>query len=136
MHVTLVTLSGTRYDDVAKEVRLATPNGAMLVLPYHEPMTAVTTAGAVIIVDKVGEEEVFASYGGLMEVSENSVRLLLDEADHARDLVEEEIKEALESALQLKAKAKDQTELTEAQRLIDRHEVRLGVAQLRRKTRR
>ena len=96
MHVTLVTLSGTRYDDVAKEVRLATPNGAMVVLPYHEPMTAVTTAGAVIIVDKVGEEEVFASYGGLMEVSENSVRLLLDEADHARDLVEEEIKEALD----------------------------------------
>lgn len=36
------------------------------------------------------------------------MRLLLDEADHARDLVESEIAEALVAAREMKAKATDQ----------------------------
>ena len=84
---------------------------------------------------QANEEELFASYGGLIEVSDNHVRLLLDEADHARDLVESEIAEALVAAREMKAKATDQTELAEAQRLIDRHAVRLEVAKIRRKPR-
>ncbi len=136
MQVTLVTLSGERFNDTAREVHIKTPLGAMVVLPHHEPITAVTSPGPVIIIDKNNEEEIFASYGGLMEVSDNSVHILLDEADHARDLVESEIKSALNAAVELKAKAQDQTELAEAQRLIDRHEVRLEVTRIRRKYRR
>ncbi len=135
MQVTLVTLSGIQFNDTAQEVRIRTPLGAMVVLPQHEPMTAVTVPGPVTIVDSAHEEELFASYGGLVEVSDNHVRILLDEADHARDLVESEIAEALIAARDLKAKATDQTELAEAQRLIDRHEVRLEVAKIRRKPR-
>ena len=88
MQVTLVTLSGIQFNDTAQEVRIRTPLGAMVVLPQHEPMTAVTVPGPVTIVDSAHEEELFASYGGLVEVSDNHVRILLDEADHARDLVE------------------------------------------------
>lgn len=135
MQVTLVTLSGIQFQDDAKEVRIKTPVGAMVVLPHHEPITAVTVPGPVVIVDKQNEEELFASYGGLLEVSDGNVRLLVDEVDHARDLVEAEILLALEHAQELKLKAKDQTELAEAQRLIDRHEVRLEVTRLRRKYR-
>lgn len=135
MQVTLVTLSGTQFEDGAKEIRLSTPMGALVIMSHHEPITAVTSPGPVTIVDNKGHEELFASYGGLMEVTENKVRLLLDEVDHAKDLVESEIKAALNAALALKAKAKDQTELAEAQRLIDRQAVRLEVAQIRRKYR-
>lgn len=135
MQVTLVTLSGIQFDDEASEVRLATPLGAMVVLSHHEPITAVTSPGPVTIVMKDGKQELFASFGGMMEVSENSVRLLLDEVDHAKDLVESDIKAALEAAKQQKAKAKDQTELAEAQRLIDRQAIRLEVAEIRRKYR-
>ena len=135
MQVTLVTLSGIQFDDTAQEVRIRTPLGAMVVLPQHEPMTAVTVPGPVTIIDAANEEELFASYGGLIEVSDNHVRLLLDEADHARDLVESEIAEALVAAREMKAKATDQTELAEAQRLNDRHAVRLEVAKIRRKPR-
>ena len=133
MHVTLVTLSGIKFSDDAREVRLKTPLGAMAILPHHEPITAITSPGAITIIDKANEEELFASFGGLLEVTNGDVRILLDEADHARDLVEEEIKLALEHAQELKTKAKDQTELAEAQRLIDRQAVRLEVAQIRRR---
>lgn len=133
MHVKLVTLTGTKFDDEALEIRFKTPLGAMVVLPHHEPITAQTSPGPVTIIDKKNEDEVFASYGGLIEVTDNQVRILLDEADYATDLVESEVKEALKAAQALKAKAKDQKELDEAQRLIDRQAVRLEVAQIRRR---
>jgi F0F1-type ATP synthase epsilon subunit len=101
----------------------------------HEPLTAVANPGPITILNDKNEEVLFASYGGLLEVSENKVRLLLDEVDHEADLVEADIKAALEAAKQLKAKAKDQTELAAAQKLIDRQAIRLEVAQIRRKPR-
>lgn len=45
MQVSLVTLSGIQFDNTAQEVRIRTPLGAMVVLPQHEPMTAVTVPG-------------------------------------------------------------------------------------------
>jgi F-type H+-transporting ATPase subunit epsilon len=133
MHVRLVTLSGVKFDQEALEVRIKTPLGAMVVLPHHEPITAQTVPGPVTIIDTKNNDEVFASYGGILEVTNNEVRILLDEADYATELVEAEIEEALKSAQALKAKAKDQKELDEAQRLIDRQAVRLQVAQIRRR---
>lgn len=136
MHVRLVTLSGIKFDDDANEVRIKTPDGAMVVLPHHEPLTAQTSPGPVTIIDKKDEDEVFASYGGIIEVTGNDVRILLDEADYAADLIESEVKEALKAAEALKSKAKDAKELDEAQKIIDRQSVRLEVAQLRRRNRR
>jgi len=135
MHVTLVTLSGLQYDDEALEVRLGTPLGRLVVMSNHEPLTAVAEPGPITIFYSNNEEVLFASYGGLLEVSNNKVRLLLDEVDHASELVEADINAALEAAKQLKAKAKDQTELAAAQKLIDRQAIRLEVAQIRRKPR-
>jgi F0F1-type ATP synthase epsilon subunit len=63
----------------------------------------------------------------------NRVRLMADEADHAEDLVASEIEEALKRAEDLRAKAKDKTELARAQELVDRQAVRLGVARMRRR---
>ena len=136
MHVKLVTLSGTKFDDDALEVRIKTEEGAMVVLPNHEPLTALTAPGPVTIIDKNNTDEVFASFGGLVEVTQNEVRILLDEADYAEDLVEAEVREALKNAQSLKAKAKDQKELNEAQSIIDRQAVRLEVTQIRRRNRR
>ena len=58
-------------------------------------------------------------------------RDLADEADHESDLVASEIEEALAHAKALRDKAKDKTELAKAQQMIDRSEVRLGIARMR-----
>lgn len=135
MQTKLVTLSGIQFDKPATEVHLRTALGDMVVLPGHEPISAITEPGPVKIVDGNGEETIYASYGGLLEVTNNNVRILLDEVDHAADLIESEVQEALTAAQELKTKAKDQKELDEAQKLIDRQAVRLEVARIRRRPR-
>jgi F-type H+-transporting ATPase subunit epsilon len=80
--------------------------------------------------------EYFAVSGGVIEVTGKRVRVLVDEADHGDDIVEADSKAALAKALDLKKNAKNAIELEQASQLVDRHQVRLNVAGLRRKQRR
>lgn len=132
MQFELLTLTGTKFSGEATQVDLATEDGQLGVLPFHENLTAIAAAGPVTIYKKGGDKEIFAIFGGLLEITENRARLLADEAEHARDLVEEQIEAALKHAEQLKAAAHDKVELARAQELIDRQVVRLGVAKMRR----
>ena len=132
MQFELLTLSGAKFKGEADEVILTTTNGEMGVLPHHEPFIGQVVAGAVTIKHGKGAPEVFATYGGLLEITEDYVRLLADEADHEGELVASEIEEALAHAKAMRDKAKDKVELAKAQQMIDRSEVRLGVAKMRR----
>ena len=132
MQFELLTLSGAKFKGEADEVILTTTDGEMGVLPHHEPFIGQVVAGAVTIKHGKGAPEVFATYGGLLEITEYYVRLLADEADHEGELVASEIEEALAHAKAMRDKAKDKVELAKAQQMIDRSEVRLGVAKMRR----
>jgi F-type H+-transporting ATPase subunit epsilon len=132
MKVELLTLSGAKFQGEAEEVQLTTTNGEMGILPHHEPLVAQVVAGPITIRTGKGQPEVFVNFGGLLEVTPDHVRLLIDEADHEGDLVTSDIEAALAEAKELKAKAKDKTELAKAQQMIDRSTVRLGVAKMRR----
>ncbi|HVQ44455.1 MAG TPA: ATP synthase F1 subunit epsilon [Candidatus Saccharimonadia bacterium] len=132
MKFELLTLSGAKFQGEAEEVQLTTTSGQMGVLPHHEPLVAQVVPGAVTVRTGKGAPEVFATYGGLLEVTADHVRLLADEADHESELVAEEIEAALAEAKEMRDKAKDKTELANAQQMIDRSQVRLGVARMRR----
>lgn len=132
MRFELITLAGTKWSGEATEVALKTADGQLGILPHHEPLTAVTVAGPVSVKPKGGATELFASFGGLLEVAGDTTRLLSDEAEHADELIQSEIDAALEKAKQLKATARSKHELHRAQELIDRHAVRLEVVHLRR----
>ncbi len=133
MEFELLTLTGTKYSGTVRQVSLATTEGDMGILAHHEPLTAVAAAGPVTITDTKGRLEVYAIFGGLLEVTEKRTRLLADEAEHAEDLVTSEIEAALAQARAMKSRAKDKYELARAQELIDRQVVRLGVAKMRRR---
>lgn len=135
MNFELITLTGTKWSGEANEVTLKTANGQLGILPHHEPLTAIAAAGPVEIHPKGGKPELFASFGGLLEVTADTTRLLADEAEHADELIQEEITAALTKAEQLKANARSKHELHRAQQLIDRHAVRLEVVHLRRHSR-
>ncbi|HSX02271.1 MAG TPA: ATP synthase F1 subunit epsilon [Candidatus Saccharimonadia bacterium] len=132
MQFELLTLTGAKYHGEIAEVSLRTAAGQIGVLPHHEPLTSIVLAGPVIIRPRHGQAELFAIFGGLLEVNPDRVRLLADEAEHADELIESEIQAALTKARDLKAKAKDKHALQRAEELIDRQEVRLGVARLKR----
>lgn len=135
MQFELLTLTGAKYSGEVTEVALATTEGSLAILPHHEPFTAIVVPGPVLVRAAAQPEELFAIFGGIIEVSDNRVRLLADEAEHADDLVEAEIEEALARAKAEKEGVKDKHELHRAQQLIDRHAVRLEVSRIRRRRR-
>ena len=75
----------------------------------------------------------YAISGGVIEVADNNLRMLVDEADHDSEINEAEAQKAYERAQKLKTEAKDQASLEHAQTLIDRQAVRLHVAGLKRR---
>ncbi len=137
IHFQLVALTGTKFDGDAYEIILPTLDGEIGVLQDHMPLVSVAKYGVIAIRKDVRDadrnREYFAISGGVIEVSNNTLRVLVDEADHADDINEAEAEAAMERAKKLKAEAKDEVSLEHAQQLVDRHAVRLQVAGLKRR---
>lgn len=140
MHLQLITLQGVRVDQDIYELMAPTTAGEIAVFPGHEPLVTLAVPGALSVRHKKGdpdqELEFFAISGGIVEINPQSIRVLVDEADHGDDIVEAESQAALDRALKLRDQAKNQVDLEKAHQLIDRHQVRLRVADLRRRNRR
>lgn len=136
----LVTLDGVKFGEDVYEIQLPTMDGLIGVLPGHMPLISVVTTGVISVRRKAGDPDdfmdVFAVHGGILEVSGNTLRVLVDEADAADEISEAEAQKAFDMAQKMKAEAKDQVSLEKAQSLIDRHGVRLQVAGLKRTRRR
>lgn len=136
-HFQLVSLSGKKFDDDVYEVVLPTLDGEIGVLQDHMPLVSVATNGAIMIRraqrDPDSQREYFATNGGVIEVADNTLRVLVDEADHADEINAAEVQRALERAEKMKTEAKDQVSLEHAQSLVDRQTVRLQVAGLKRR---
>ena len=137
IHFQLVALSGTKFDGEAYEITLPTLDGEIGVLQDHMPLVSVASTGAIAIrrndKDSDAAREYFAISGGVIEISDNKLRVLVDEADHADDINEAEAEAAMERAKKMKSEATDQVSLDHAQQLVDRHAVRLQVAGLKRR---
>lgn len=140
MQLELITLLGEKFNEPVYEVIIPTNSGEIAVFPGHEPLISIATPGILSVrrnkIDNDEHLEYFAISGGVIEITGKRVRVLVDEADAAPDIIEAESKAALEAAMQLRDNAKSQMELEKATRLIDRHAVRLKVAGLRRHHRR
>lgn len=140
MELELVTLLGVKLSKEVYEVIIPTADGEIAVFPDHEPLVTVAVPGAIAVRteknDTDDELDYFVIGGGVVEISGKKVRVLVDEADHGEDIIEAETKAALERAMEMRDNAKDQVELEKAHQLVDRHTVRLRVADLHRRKRR
>lgn len=136
IHFELVTLNGTKLAQDVYEVRLPTADGEIGVFPNHMPLVSIAVPGVIKVCPKQNTPddmmEIFATNGGVIEILDNTIRVLVDEADRSDEINEAEAKKAHEHALKLKSEAKDQHSLAEAQSLLDRSAVRLKVAEVRR----
>lgn len=140
MHLQLITLQGIRVDQDIYELIAPTSTGEIAVFPGHEPLVTLAVPGALAVRHKKEDRdealEYFAISGGVVEINQHAVRVLVDEADHGDDIIEAESKAALQRAMKQRDEAANQVELDKAIQLIDRHEVRLRVADLNRRRRR
>jgi F0F1-type ATP synthase epsilon subunit len=71
-----------------------------------------------------------------VQVEKDSVRILVDEADDSNDIVESDVKAALDRAIALRDSAQDQVDLNKANELIDRYNVKLRLTEIQRRKRR
>jgi len=140
MDLQLITLAGVKLDEPVYEVMLPTTSGEISVFPGHEPLVAVAKPGAIAVrrnkQDSDAQLEYFAITGGVIEINAVRVRVLVDEAEHGDDIIEAESKAALDRAIAQRDSATNQVELDKAHQLVDRHMVRLKVADLQRRHRR
>jgi F-type H+-transporting ATPase subunit epsilon len=136
-HFQLVSISGKKFDEEVYEVILPTLEGEIGVLQDHMPLVSVATTGVISVrrtpKDSDLQREFFATNGGVVEVADNTLRVLVDEADRADEINEADAQKALDRAHKMKAEAKDEVSLEHAQSLVDRQAVRLQVAGLRRR---
>jgi len=136
----LVTLDGVKFSGEAYEVLLPTPDGIIAVFEHHMPLVSIASPGIIRVRKKQTDPddfmEAYATNGGVLEVLNNTVRVLVDEADSSDEINEKEAERAKERAIELRKNAKDQVSLNEAQSLLDRSAMRLKVAELKRRKRR
>lgn len=136
----LVTLDGIKFGQEVYEVMLPTPLGYVAIFEHHMSLVSLVTPGVIIIrrnqQDDDNHLEYFSTNGGVIEVMNNKVRLLSDEANHSDEIDEAEARKAYEQAQSLLKEAKDQVSLEHAQALMDRSAVRLKVAEIKRHRRR
>lgn len=137
MKLELVALDGVKFSAEAYSIMLPTASGEITVLPHHEPLLSLLVPGVITIRRAASDPdyhlEHYATYGGVLEISDNLVRVLVDEATNGDEINEAEAQKAHEAAQTLRREARNQVELDKAQELIDRHAVRLQVANLRRR---
>lgn len=137
MKFQLVALDGVKFGADAYSVVLPTAAGQVTILPNHEPLLGVVIPGVITIrrdkSDPDNKLEHYATYGGVLEVGKEGVRVLVDEATHGDEISEAEAEKAHQAALDLQKSAKEQVELDKAQALVERTAVRLQVANLRRR---
>lgn len=136
----LVTLTGTKLKKQVHQVLLPTPQGQIAVYEGHAPLVATAVTGVISVREKDNHPddmmEHYAIDQGLIEIADNTVRVLVDEADKDSEVSAKEAEGALKRAKQLAADAKDQVSLDKAQFLVDRQASRLRIAELKRRSKR
>jgi F-type H+-transporting ATPase subunit epsilon len=140
MKFELISLAGSKVNESVYEVIVPTIAGEIAIFPDHEALVSVAKPGVISVRrDKHHSDEQLEYYaisGGVIEIANNKVRVLVDDAESGEEIVESESRAALERAMKLRDQATNQVELEKAHQLVDRHAVRLKVADLHRRKRR
>lgn len=135
IHLQLITLSGVRVDKDIYELLVPTTAGAIVINEGHAPLLAAVAPGVLAIRDTKQTpdsiREQYGVYNGTIEVLNNNISVLVDEVDTPEDVTVQDAEMAFKRAQELKEKAGDAVSLAEAQAMIDRQEVRLKLADLK-----
>lgn len=137
MKLELITLTGEKLSEEVYEVTIPTTAGEISVFAGHVPLATVATDGVLYVrrnkSDRDDVRDIFAINGGVVQIDQRNVRILVDEAESPDDIVAHEVESALERAKEQRANAKDSISVSEAEALMNRAAVRLKVANLRRR---
>jgi F-type H+-transporting ATPase subunit epsilon len=125
LHLQIVTAERMVYEDDVDMVIAPAWDGAVGILPHHAPLLTTLQIGE-LLVRKSGVEQALVIAGGFLEVSEGTVTVLADFAEHAEEVDVQRAEEARRRAQESLA-GRSTIENEEAARA----ELRRAVLQLR-----
>ena len=100
LHVTVVTAQRRIFDDEAEMVIAPGSEGQLGILPRHAPLLTTLALGELRIRSGGVDEGIFVA-GGFLEVNDNVVTILADDAERASDIDEQRANEARQRAQSL-----------------------------------
>jgi F-type H+-transporting ATPase subunit epsilon len=132
LHVMVVTAQQTVYDGEAEAVNAPGSEGRLGILPRHAPLLTTLDLGELRIREHGVDESLFVA-GGFLEVNNNVVTILADDAERASEIDEAQAEEARRRAQATLARAdiSDEVEASAAAEL-ERAVGRIRVAELHR----
>ena len=132
LHVEVVTAERELYNGEADIVSAPGVEGRLGILPRHAALLTTLAPGELTIELNGAEEPLFIS-GGFLEVSNNSVTVLADTAEHAEEIDQARAEEARRRAQERLELAQSNTERSELQGALIRALARLRVAEMARR---
>lgn len=132
LHVEVVTAERELYNGEADSVNAPGSEGRLGILPRHAALLTTLKPGELSIKLGGAEEPLFVS-GGFLEVSDNSVTVLADTAEHAEEIDQARAEQARRRAQERLAQAESDTERADLQGQLERAMARLRVAEIARR---
>lgn len=129
LHVEVVTAERELYNGEADILDAPGAEGQIGILPRHEALLTLLSAGPLVIKLRGTEETLFVS-GGFLEVSNDRVTVLADTAEHADEIDEARAEEARRRAQERLADVHSNTERAELQAALSRAISRIHVAEI------
>jgi F-type H+-transporting ATPase subunit epsilon len=116
-------------DEQVREAELPGKDGYMGVLPGHAPLLSALGAGVLTYDGGRSGKQVLVVDGGFVEVFENHVRVLADNAEYARDIQVDEARRELEEANRALKEAHEADTSEAALRALQRAQARIDAAE-------
>ena len=128
LRVVLVTAQQRLYDGQAEMVNAPGGEGQLGILPRHAPLLTTLKSGELRIRNNGVDEGIFVS-GGFLEVNDNTVTILADDAERASEIDEAAAQEARNRAQATLDQRQGGEATIDAQIALDRAVGRLRVAE-------
>ncbi len=132
LHVEVVTAERELYNGEADMVSAPGSEGRLGILPRHAALLTTLMSGELNIKLGGAEEPLFVS-GGFLEVSDNSVTVLADTAEHAEEIDQARAEAARRRAQESLEQAQSDAERAELIGALERAMSRIRVAELSRR---
>jgi F-type H+-transporting ATPase subunit epsilon len=132
LHVTIVTAQRTVFEGDSEMVNAPGSEGQLGILPRHAPLLTTLGVGE-LRVRQHGVDEGFFVGGGFLEVNNNVVTVLADDAEHASSIDEAHAQEARRRAQTLLEQRGTDVDQATAAAELERAVGRLRVAELHRR---
>ena len=98
MDIKIISQTEKIFEGSCKQVTVPTRMGVITILPHHTNIITVLDIGLLLMVLEDGSKKEILINGGILEMVNNKINILANEADLREDLVEKEILDAIEAA--------------------------------------